>query len=79
MPFSGASDPKLPSNVEGLSLEMISRERAERTVPLVDCGGRVYGEDEREDLIRYVLCGAEIQRDKDEESVIPNYEVPNST
>ncbi len=45
--------------------EVISRERAESAVPLVDCSGRVYPEDEREDLIRYVIYGAEIQRDYD--------------
>ncbi len=51
---------------------MISRERAEQAVPFMDCGGRLYGADEREDLIRYVLWGAEIQRDKDDMSVNEN-------
>lgn len=44
--------------------EIISRERAENAVPLNDCSGRVYSKDEREDIIRYVISGAEIQRDK---------------
>jgi len=44
---------------------IISRNRAEDAVPLKDCSGRVYSPDEREDIIRYVLEGAEIQRDAD--------------
>lgn len=47
-------------------LKLIGRTRAEASVPLFDCSGRVYPNDEREDLIRYVLEGAEIQRDLDE-------------
>lgn len=43
--------------------ELISRERAEAAVPLVDCSNRAYSKDEREDIIRYVIEGAEIQRD----------------
>ncbi|KKM93070.1 hypothetical protein LCGC14_1212060 [marine sediment metagenome] len=42
--------------------EPVSRRTAERAVPLEDCSGRKYGVDEREDLIRYVLLGAELQR-----------------
>jgi len=45
--------------------EIISRARAEEAVPLVDCSGRIYEADEREDIVRYVLLGAEIQRDID--------------
>lgn len=48
-----------------IALPLISRERAESAVSLVDCSRREYGKDEREDLIRYVILGAEIQRDKD--------------
>lgn len=47
------------------SLKIISRERAEQAVPSTDCSGRAYTPDEREDIIRYVMEGAEIQRDKD--------------
>jgi len=44
---------------------IISREQAEAAVPLKDCSGRTYSANEREDIIRYVLEGAEIQRDVD--------------
>ena len=40
----------------------ISRTQAEGAVPPTDCSGRQYTPDEREDLIRYVLLGAEMQR-----------------
>ena len=46
-------------------LPLVSRVRAESAVPLDDCSGRAYSIDEREDIIRYVLEGAEIQRDMD--------------
>lgn len=52
-----------------LVLELMYRERAERVVPTKDCSGRKYSADEREDMIRYVLEGAEIQRDMDAEYV----------
>ena len=42
---------------------VISRARAESAVPLEDCSGHIFTPDEREDLVRYVLYGAEIQRD----------------
>lgn len=44
---------------------LITRKRAEEAVPLTDCSGREYSIDEREDIIRYVLLGIEIQRDMD--------------
>ena len=44
---------------------IISRNRVESAVPLEDCGGREYPEWEREDIIRYMLFAAEIQRDYD--------------
>lgn len=47
------------------NLKLISRKQAEQTVPMCDCSGHKYGKDEREDIIRYVLLGAEIQRDCD--------------
>ena len=64
---------RFPSNLllecaceEGvLKPDIITRERAEAAVPLHDCSGREYTKDEREDIIRYVIWGAEIQRDKD--------------
>ena len=40
----------------------VSRARAEQAVPVADCSGRVYAPDEREDIVRYVLLGAELQR-----------------
>ena len=42
---------------------IISREKAESAVPFTDCSGKVYSPDEREDIIRYFLLGAETQRD----------------
>ena len=50
-----------------MKLELISRKRAEEAVPLIDCSGRKYDEGEREDIIRYVQEGAELQRDRDED------------
>ena len=44
---------------------IISREKVESAVPLEDCGGRKYPDWEREDIIRYMLFAAEIQRDRD--------------
>ena len=46
-------------------LPLVSRVRAESAVPLDDCSGRAYSIDEREDIIRFFLFGAEVQRDKD--------------
>ncbi len=54
-------------------LPLISRESAERHVPFEDCGGLKYDDDLREDIIRYVLVGAEIQRDKDFETLLRRY------
>lgn len=56
------------------ALPLISRERAESAVGLKDCSGRMYGKDEREDLIRTLLYGAEIQRDKDFEEMLRRYD-----
>lgn len=55
-----------------MSFELMSRERAEGLVPLTDCSGREYGKDEREDIIRYVLLGAEMQMFKDEDTIRNN-------
>ena len=52
-------------NPADVGMPLILRDRAESAVGLVDCGDRPYEEIEREDMIRYVLLGAEIQRDKD--------------
>lgn len=57
-----------------IALSLISRTRAESAVPLEDCGGREYGKDEREDIIRYLILGAEIQRDKDFEEMLRQYD-----
>jgi len=57
-----------------MALPLISRERAESVVPLVDCSGRKYGKDEREDLIRTIIDGAEIQRDMDFELMLRRYD-----
>lgn len=51
------------SNV--ITLPVINRARAEKAVSLKDCSGREYTPDEREDIIRYLLLGAEMQRDID--------------
>ncbi len=53
-----------------MKLEIIDRARRENAVPLTDCSGRDYGADEREDIIRYVFEGAEIQRDTDIDQLI---------
>jgi hypothetical protein len=55
-------------------LSLISRKRAESAVPLVDCAGRKFNKDEREDLIRTVIDGAEIQRDMDFEEMLRRYD-----
>lgn len=57
-----------------IALPLISRKRAENAVPLTDCGGNEYDEDLREDIIRYVISGAEIQRDKDFEEMLRRYD-----
>ena len=46
---------------------VLTRKRAESAVPLTDCSGRKYTPDEWEDNVRYVILGAEIQRDADVE------------
>ena len=50
-------------------LLLIPRGATERAVPTEDCSGYTYSSDEREDLIRYVLVGAEIQRDRDLDTI----------
>ncbi len=50
--------------VEG-ELPLISRERAESAIPDTDCSGRKFTLSEWEDLVRTIVHGAEIQRDKD--------------
>lgn len=57
-----------------IALPLISRKRAESGVGLGDCAGRVYGKDEREDLIRCLIYGAEMQRDKDFEKTLRRYD-----
>jgi len=44
---------------------LVSVQRIERAVPLQDCSGRKYSEWEREDIVRYMLQAAEMQRDDD--------------
>ena len=51
-------------------MELISRERAERAVPIKDCSGQVTDGAIREDFIRYLLYGAEIQMEKDAKEII---------
>jgi len=46
-------------------LPLIERERAESAVPKTDCSGSQYTPVEWEDNVRYVITGAEIQRDND--------------
>ena len=46
-------------------LSLISRERAESAIPDTDCSGRKFTPSEWEDLVRTIVHGAEIQRDKD--------------
>jgi len=47
---------------ENKMIREVTREEAESAVFPTDCSGRKYSPDEREDLIRYVLLGAEMQR-----------------
>ena len=56
------------------ALELISREIAELSIPLQDCSGRNYNKDEREDIVRYFILGAETQRDKDFETMLRRYD-----
>lgn len=58
-----------------VALPLISRERAESAVPLVDCSGQKFNKDEREDLIGTLIDGAEIQRDMDFESMLRRYDI----
>ncbi|KKL13442.1 hypothetical protein LCGC14_2525710, partial [marine sediment metagenome] len=51
--------------LENGELPLISRKRAESAVGERDCGERIFEAEEKEDNIRWVLHGAEIQRDKD--------------
>ena len=44
---------------------IITREKVNWAIPTEDCSGRRYTESEREDLIRYMIWAAEIQRDAD--------------
>lgn len=46
-------------------LPIVTRERIQQAVPLQDCSGRTYPDWEREDIVRYMLFAAEIQRDRD--------------
>lgn len=57
-----------------IALPLISRERAEFAVPLVDCFGQKFSKGEREDLIGTLIDGAEIQRDADFESMLRKYD-----
>ena len=58
-----------------IALPLISRARAESAVEFVDCSGRKYSKDEREDLIRTLIYGAEIQRDADFEAMLRRYDI----
>lgn len=57
-------------NEEKSIFPLITRKRAEKAVPLTDCSGKKYEDWLREDIIRYVQEGAEIQRDYDEMVII---------
>jgi len=51
-------------------LPIITRNRIQKAVPNCDCAGRKYPKEEREDLVRYMLLAAEIQRDCDMNSCL---------
>jgi len=53
-----------------MELNIIERARAESAVPPDDCSGRKFTPDEREDLVRAILDGAEIQRDTNLDQLI---------
>lgn len=46
-----------------LDMPLISKVRAKKAVPTYDCSGKKLTHNEREDIARYILEGAEIQRD----------------
>ena len=48
-------------------LPIVKRKRIEDAIPLVDCSGKQYTSELREDIIRHCLFCAEIQRDVDYE------------
>ena len=50
---------------KGKILPIVSRERIEDAVAIKDCSGKQISPDLREDIIRYCLFAAEIQRDLD--------------
>ena len=60
--------------MSNMRFNLLRRARVESAVPLQDCSGRNYTKEEREDIIRYVIWGAEIQRDMDQ---IGEYEQRN--
>ena len=53
--------------MSNMRFNLITRVRAESAVPLQDCSGRNYKTEEREDIIRYIIWGAEVQRNTDQE------------
>jgi len=44
-------------------MPLVGHTKAKRVTPLSDCSGKKYSKDEREDIARYILLGAELQRD----------------
>jgi len=46
-----------------MSDRLLTRRQAEALVPTTDCSGRKYTDEEREDIIRYILLAAELQRE----------------
>lgn len=47
------------------AMPLIKEERALLAIPDTDCGGHPFSANEKEDIKRYILDGAEMQRDKD--------------
>lgn len=46
-----------------IDMPLISKARAKKAVPAYDCSGKKLSKFEREDIVRYILLGSEIQRD----------------
>ena len=44
---------------------LLTKERIQKAIPPEDCSGRIYPDWEKEDITRYMILAAEIQRDYD--------------
>lgn len=73
-PFDCPLEPKPDEgscNLMDKVMPLVSPERAEFLVGDKDCGQRTFEPDEKEDLIKTFLYGAQVQRDKDYHDAMP--------